>query len=187
MTITPKHKPLSLLALAIIFVMLAMPVYAGGGKVSGDSDDLVSAFEEMHAVVINKAKQGTLPAETANQADELNVELQKYIIQKEAELEILQLDALHGSKAKREAAMAEIVRISAKLERTKMAYLQRMQSLLSSDGTEKPVALPTVASPKKETTAKGTKEDEEGIKWRTKELDFEIEIAPEDITKGDRE
>lgn len=187
MTTTLKHTPLSLLILVVTFVMLTMPVYAGGGKVTGKSDDLVAAFEEMHAVVRNKAKQGVLPAERAAQADELEVELKKYIIQKEAELEILQLDALHGSKAKRETAVDEIVRISAQLERTKMAYLQRMQSLLSSDGSEKPVALPTVAPPNKETAAKGAEEDKEGIKWRTKELDFEIEIAPEDISKGDRE
>jgi hypothetical protein len=85
--------------------------------------------------------------------------------------------------------------ISAERERIKIAYLQRLEALKGGKGAKEGVvpllpvepeqskATPEGAEAGSEKTAK--KENDES--WSIKDLNIEIEIAPEDISTGERE
>ena len=93
-------------------------------------------------------------------ADEIRIGLKEYLIKTEAHLEILQLDVLHGADDQREVALEKVVALAAERERTKMAYLQRLQALNAGN------------QPGEETKRNG------------KLKDIEIEIGPEDVDSG---
>jgi hypothetical protein len=124
--------------------------------------DLVAAFRQMHGEMLAQVQEGTLPADVGAKANELKMALEKYLIKTQAQLQILQLDVLHGADDQREAALKKVVALAAKRERTKMAYLQRLQ------------ALNTASLPGEKTKRNG------------KFKDIEIEIGPENITDGER-
>ena len=125
--------------------------------------DPLGAFEEEYEAITEKVEEGSLPAEALRRAAEIRIGLNKYLIQTEAQLKILRLDLLHGDDYEtRKTALQEILALAAERERTKMAYLQRLQ------------ALNTAHLPDEKTKRNG------------KSKDIEIEIGPEDITEGER-
>ena len=124
--------------------------------------NLFAAFEQMHGEILTRVQEGTLPADVGDEADELKIALEKYLITTQAQLKILQLDVLDGADDQREAALEQVIALAAKRERTKMAYLQRLQ------------ALNIAHLPGEKTTGKG------------KVKDIKIEIVPEDISEGER-
>jgi hypothetical protein len=125
-----------------------------------DPSDLVAAFLQLHGEMLAQVQEGTLPAAVGAKANELKMELEKYLIKTEAELQILQLDVLYGADDKREAALKEVVALAAERERTKMAYLQRLQALNTSH-------------------LSGEKTQRTG-----KFKEIEIEIGPENVDSG---
>ena len=127
-----------------------------------DPGDPFAGFQQLHGEILAQVKKGTLPAAVGAKPNELKMELEKYLIKTEAELQILQLDVLYGAEEKREAALRKVVALAAERERTKMAYLQRLQTLNTSH----------LSSEKTQRTGKYK--------------DIEIEIGPEDITEGER-
>ena len=127
-----------------------------------EPNDLVAAFQQTHGEMLARVKKGTLPADVGTKANELMIALEKYLIKTQAQLKILQLDVLHGADDQREAALKKVVALAAERERTKMAYLQRLQ------------ALNTAHLPGEKTKRNG------------KFKDIEIEIGPENITDGER-
>ena len=149
------------------------------------ADDVLEAFEKTYTEITAQVKKGKLKAEVSSKANDLKLALKKYLIKTDAQLEILQLDVLHGSGEKREASLNKIVAISAERERVKMGYVQRLLTLKGgkSGGKDDMLLLPVVpeqskAAPEKdeaavETTAK--KEDSKGWSWK----EVEIEIGPE--------
>ena len=125
--------------------------------------DPLKTFEEEYNTIKEKVEGGSLPAEVLSRAAEIRIGLKKYLIKTEAKLEILRLDLLHGDDYEaQDAALQEMLVLAAKRERTKMAYLQRLQALntayLSAEKTKR----------------------------NGKFKDIEIEIGPEDITEGER-
>jgi hypothetical protein len=127
-----------------------------------ESRDLVAAFRQMHGEMLARVQEGTLPSAVGAKANELKIALEKYLITTQAQLRILQLDVLYGADDQREAALEKVVELAAERERTKMAYLRRLQ------------ALNTASLPGEKTERNG----------KIKEI--EIEIGPEDITDGER-
>jgi hypothetical protein len=124
--------------------------------------DLVAAFRQMHGEMLAQVQEGTLPADVGAKANELKIALEKYLIKTQAQLQILQLDVLYGAEDKRPAALKKVVALAAERERTKMAYLQRLQALNTAH-------------------LSGEKTKRNG-----KFKDIEIEIGPENITDGER-
>ena len=122
-----------------------------------ESRDLASAFEQTHEEILARVEEGTLPAAVGARANELKIALEKYLIKTQAQLQVLQLDVLYGADDQREAALKKVVALAAERERTKMAYLQRLQ------------ALNTVHSPGLERKRGGEFKD------------IEIEIGPENV------
>ncbi len=125
--------------------------------------DPLGAFEEEYKAINEKVEEGSLPAEALSRAAEIRIGLKKYLIKTESQLEILRLDLLHGDDYEaRQTALQEMLALAAERERTKMAYLQRLQ------------ALNTAHSAGEKTRRNG------------KVKDIEIEIGPEDIADGER-
>ena len=122
--------------------------------------DLVAAFRQMHGEMLARVQEGTLPADVGDKANELKMALEKYLIKSQAQLQILQLDVLHGADDQRPVALKKVVALAAERERTKMAYLQRLQ------------ALNTAHLPGEKTKRNG------------KFKDIEIEIGPENVDSG---
>jgi hypothetical protein len=125
-----------------------------------EPNDLVAAFGQMHGEMLARVKEGTLPADVGAKANELKIALEKYLIKSQAQLKILQLDVLYGAEDQRAAALEKAVALAGERERTKMAYLQRLQALNTSH-------LPG-----------------EKTKRNGKVKDIEIEIGPEDVDSG---
>jgi hypothetical protein len=123
--------------------------------------DPLGAFEEEYKTINEKVAEGSLPAEALSRAAEIRIGLKKYLIKTEAQLEILRLDLLHGDDYEAgQTALQEMLALAAERERTKMAYLQRLQ------------ALNTAHSAGEKTRRKG------------KARDIEIEIGPENVDSG---
>jgi predicted nucleic acid-binding Zn-ribbon protein len=127
-----------------------------------EANDLAAAFEQTHEEILARVKEGTLPADVGAKATELKIALEKYLIKAQAQLQVLQLDVLYGTDEQRQRALKKVVALAAERERTKMAYLQRLQTLNTA-------SLP------------GEKTERNG-----KIKDIEIEIGPERITDGER-
>ncbi len=125
-----------------------------------ESRDLVAAFRLMHGEMLARAQEGTLPADVGARANELKIALEKYLIKTQAQLQVLQLDVLYGTDDQREPALKKVVALAAERERTKMAYLQRLQALNTAH-------LP-----------------DEKIKRGGNFKDIEIEIGPENVDSG---
>ena len=170
MKIIPRSLRFAIPVMAVFLAMISTPGCATDEvSVSGEitnmepeSRDLVAAFRQIHREVLARVQEGTLPAAVGAEANELKIALEKYLIRTQAQLQVLQLDVLYGADEQREAALKKVVALAAERERTKMAYLQRLQ------------ALNTAHLPGEKTKRNG------------KFKDIEIEIGPEDITEGER-
>jgi len=156
------------LVIAVLLTMILTPACATD-QVSVPSEitsmepeprDLVAAFRHMHGEMLAGVQEGTLPADVGAKANELKMALEKYLIRTQAHLQVLQLDVLYGAEDQREAALKKVVELAAERERTKMAYLQRLQ------------ALNTANLPGEKTKRNG------------KFKDIEIEIGPENVDSG---
>ena len=123
--------------------------------------DPLGAFAEEYKAINEKVEEGSLPAEALSRAAEIRIGLKKYLIKTESQLEILRLDLLHGDDYEaRQTALQEMLALAAERERTKMAYLQRLQ------------ALNTAHSAGEKTRRNG------------KVKDIEIDIGPENVDNG---
>ena len=148
-------------------------------------DDLLEAFEKTYTDIAAQVKKGKLKAEVGAKANDLKIALKKYLIKTDAQLEILQLDVLHGAGKNREASLEKMVAISAERERIKMGYLQRLQTLNQgkSGGKGDMLLLPVVPEQREAKLEKNEATPEKGLRveehesWSWK--DIEIEIAPE--------
>ncbi len=149
-----------------------------------ENDILLQSFERTHATVLTLVGQGILPEDARAMADDLMIELRKYLIRTNADQQVLELDILHASTEKREIALKKLMELAAERERTKVQYLQRIQALVSN-GDVKEAAMPPPAVPHSVQSQPGeTEQNKSDKRWRTRDLDIEVEIAPEDMSKG---
>ncbi len=178
----------------ILFLTLLALSGVAMGQSGGEADaaaygegGILDAFEQTYATISEQVKKKNLPLSIGEKADQLKFELDKYLITSEARLKVLKLEVRHEQGDKQIKAIEDIAALSAERERTKMSYLERLKDLAKGAGIEqtKPIS-PAVAASTKKNTEKTTK-DAAGKTWKTKNLDVEIEVAPEDISKGDRE
>jgi hypothetical protein len=152
--------------------------------------------------VTRAAQEGKLPEENGKKADDLWISLQKYMIQMDARIESLKLEAREYEGPRREEALNHLVEAGAEKERALMGYLQALEKLSGRQGTtkpppQKPVEIPdpvNAAKDYEETRKKGPadypdpeKAALETGKKKKKGLDLEIIIEPEDITKEEQD
>ena len=130
-----------------------------------ETTDPLEAFEKEYEAISEKVEEGSLPSMIMSRATAIRMGLKKYLINTEAQLEILRLDVMQGADGQREKALNQIVNLVAEREQTKMAYLQELQALQGGSRTS---------------------EEKTGNKEAGKELNIEIKIAPEHIGDGER-
>lgn len=157
--------------------------------------DLSNAVDETYRMIKERVESGQLTQEDGKKAADLRKEYQRYMIQRQADLQIVKLDILDGTEKEREAALNDHSKIVAEMEHMKIYYLRQFKQIASVS----PVGAPAIKKPQMSTTASrdaksgstSKKSDrlleEREITWNTKDLDIVVEIKPEDITKGDRE
>ncbi len=168
MMIVLRSLRFAILVIAVFLTMILTPACATDQvsvpseitSMGPEPNDLVAAFEQLHGQMLARVKEGTLPADVGAKANELKIALEKYLIKTQAQLEILQLDVLYGADDQRQAALQKVVALAAERERTKIAYLQRLQ------------ALNTAHLPGEKTKGNGEVKD------------IEIEIGPENVDSG---
>lgn len=151
------------------------------------SDDLIEQINQTHTAIIDQVNKEKLPAGVGTKANELRLELKKYLIQSEAKIQILELEILQGADDKREAALKKLMELTAERERVKLDFLQRLKSLMVQSGTAKTGSDQSGMQKPVDTAKKKKEAKETGTKWKTETLDIEIEIAPEDISKGEHD
>lgn len=154
---------------------------------TSDDDIILRTFEQTQAAISAQVRQGAMPEDIAAKANELKIELKTYLIRSEADLQILQVDILHASATERKIALKKLMNLSAERERVKVQYLQRLQSLLPKNDESAATAPLLVAPQSVDSKPQAVGEVPSGTKWRTKDLDIEIEIAPEDISTGEHD
>jgi hypothetical protein len=170
------------LFLTVAVALMAKKAFAG--------DVLLETFKSTHAEIMSKVEEGKLDGEVGLKASELDLGLQKYLIKADAQMEILELDVLHGSVEKRKAALQKIVALSAERERIMMGYLQHLQALTES----KEGLLPLLPVEPEQSTAKeatgeektAKKKQDDGV-WGTissKWKGMEVIIGPENVDNG---
>jgi ABC-type uncharacterized transport system YnjBCD substrate-binding protein len=170
MTIVFRYLWCAILVMAFLLTVIIAPGCATDQvsapaeitSMEAEANDLVAAFRQMHKEMLARVHEGALPANVGAKANELKIALEKYLIKTQAQLNILQLDVLHGAEDQRPAALKKAVELAAERERTTMAYLQRLQVLNTA-------SLPG-----------------EKVKTNGKFKDIEIEIGPENIIDGER-
>ena len=168
MMIVLRSLRFAILVIAVFLTMILTPACATDqvsapaeiNSMEPEPKDLVATFEQMHGEMLARVQEGTLPAAVGAKANELKIALEKYLIKTQAQLEILQLDVLYGADDQRQAALQKVVALAAERERTKIAYLQRLQ------------ALNTAHLPGEKTKGNGEVKD------------IEIEIGPENVDSG---
>ncbi len=149
----------------------------------GTGDIVLQTFDRTRADVMEQVRNGTLPEDAAERADELAIELQKYLIRTEADSEMLKLDVLHAPAAEREASLEKLMDLSAEREREKVKYLRRLQNLLAKADS---AAAPAASFSGTQMSAPAAHEEDRETGQRTRDSNIEIEIAPEDISTGER-
>ena len=186
--ITAPRSVSTTLIRIVFFLALVLPlVFIANQAIAGD--DLVEAFEKAHAEIIAQVNKGKLSAEVGGKANELNIALKKYLIKTDAQLEILQLDVLHGSGGNQEAGLNKMVAISAERERIKMGYLQRLLAL--KGGKSKGGVLPLLPVVPEQSKANPDDDSASAEKTSNKKKDksltykgIQIEIGPENVDSG---
>jgi hypothetical protein len=90
---------------------------------------LTRTFEQEHAAIVDRVRQGDLIEEVGAKADEYKIVLKKYLIDTNAQLKILELDVLHASGETRETALIKMMEPTAERERTQMDYILPLHAL----------------------------------------------------------
>ena len=187
--ITAPRSVSTTLIRIVFFLALVLPlVFIADQAIAGD--DLLEAFGKAYAEIQKQVKKGKLSGEVGTKANELNIALKKYLIKTEAQLEILQLDVLHGSGGNQEAGLNKMVAISAERERIKMGYLQRLLALKGKKSGDKGdmLLLPVVPEQSKANPDDDSARAEKtSNKKKDKSLTYkgiQIEIGPENVDNG---
>lgn len=134
--------------------------------------------------MLARVRQGALSEEAGEQADDLMLEFKKYLVRSAADQQVLELDILHASVEKREVALKKLMDLATDRENTKVDYLLRLQELGSGAGRKHATIPPPPVLPSNSAPPPATTYYQPERLWRIRDLDIEIEIAPEDISKG---
>ena len=183
MITAPRLSSFILIGKVFIPALVIWTMFTASQAAAGD--DLLEAFEKTYTEITAQVKKGKLTDEVGARANELKIALKKYLIKTNAQLEILQLDVLHGSGENRKASLEKMVAISAERERIKMGYLQRLLALKGkkSGGKGDMLLLPVVPEQREAKLEKNKATPETDLRVEEHETwswkDVEIEIAPE--------
>jgi hypothetical protein len=196
-TVAFRKRLFSALLLISTILVFHQAGYAG-------EEPLLQEFQGKYEAVSLAVRQGTLPPDIGSEADDLNLSLKKYLIQSRARIDIYKLEVTHYSGAKQDEALSNLMKETAERERALATYIQRLDQIAGETATgvklelpepkEEALQTPPLPKQKEERETRpavppamdeAEAKEETGIwaprKARIKELDIEIEIAPEDL------
>jgi hypothetical protein len=177
----------------------------GAGRSLSGEEPLLQKFQGKYEGVVLAVRQGLLSPDVGSEADDLNLSLKKYLIQSRARIDTYKLEVTHYSGAKQDEALGNLMKETAERERALLTYIQRLDQIAGEAATgvklelpepkeEALQAPPPLPKQKEERETRPTvppamdeaeAKEETGVwvprKARVKELDIEIEIAPEDL------
>ncbi len=161
---------------ALVFLVLLAA--AGSPAAAGEGSSL-EIFEALHAKVGEEVAAGRLPESVAAAADDLRFELDKELIQSDAEIEILKLEAARYRGERQEKALDRLAAAAAQRERRILSAVRRLERLAGMSVVELP-APEAADAPSADAEAEPAAGDdppaEEEKKWR-----FKITSEPEEF------
>lgn len=95
-------------------------------------------FESFEAEIASAISDGRLPAEVAERAEELRLDLERDLIRIEAEIAVLRLDARRFTGTRQEEAIDQLIREVVRREKRIYDQIQRLEQLVGM-----PVCLPS--------------------------------------------
>jgi hypothetical protein len=193
-----------------LFMIPALCLYADTPlQGSENSSYLLRIFEGKYLEISDRVSQGELPADILVKANRIRAHLKKTFIKYNAEMEMLKVDIIDGTKEESIAALDQMSVLVNDSEQNKVHYLQKLtmlapikpneeasavmpsQEIPAADyfetGGKKQVVtvIKTVeSSPKAE--ADKPKVKKEDI-WETKDVNLRMQLSPADMTQGEIE
>lgn len=178
-----KYKIILILIALLSLCTIAWSVSAASLAIEESTAvNALSEIEDTYESIQQLVDNGDLSSSVGTAAKSIYIEFRKSLIRSDAEAQILDLE--FNAAANADEADWLYFRLSqVKNERdarilTCLGLLQAIENSRSSDVV--PPEPPSLSHQDKAAHPSG-------INWQTRELDIEIEIAPEDITSGDRE
>ncbi|NIS74485.1 MAG: hypothetical protein GTO08_04250, partial [Deltaproteobacteria bacterium] len=161
-----------LIVSAVLTGLFASPSFVKtslGGEVKGAditsphsrTIPLIDTFKALYEEATLAVSEGKLSEEVGEEADDLWISLQKYMIHTDARIETLKLEAREYEGAKQEEALDQLVKVGAERERTLMKYIQALEKLADRQTISKPLSQETGDIPDPE---KAARDFEEGKK-----------------------
>lgn len=165
-----------------IVVLLAVGLAPAPAAGAEQSETLAQVFEARYQQLVQKIKVGALPAETEREAKAIWYALRKDIIALDAEVETLKLEVMAQQGAREEAALEQLGEKISDRERRLMRAIQDLDRLAGKAASPVPAVTAGAGASKP-----AEDNNEPPQKTSIRALDIEIELAPEDLTKGDME
>lgn len=162
-------------------LLLAFSV-ATGHAGAAQPETLAELFEGRYQQLVRQVEAGALPPETKAEAKAIWFALRKDIIALDAEVETLKLDVMSQQGAREEAALERLAEKIREREQRLTRAIQDLDELASEAVSSVPAAAASM-----DVRKSGEAKKENSEKTTIRAFDIEIELAPEDLTKGDME
>ena len=177
----------ALRALFLIFILLSAGRTSMAGQIPKDPG--LYAFEQRHEEVQNKVRSADLSSEAGERAKELRFELNKALIELDARVTTLKLEAAEFDGERQQAALDDLLELGAERQRVIARARHQLETLAGSAGHVPPVT-PVVSELPGDDRLAGGKQT--SVKYDADEIKelrrlIGIELEPEDVTTGEFE
>jgi len=157
---------------------------------NADCADINASIEQTHQQILSAVENGQLSAQIGERANNLRREYKKYLIQKNAQIQILKIDVLEGPAEIRQKTLDDLTQAVSEMEQVKIKYLQQFKQLgggkLIGQSPMKTTETVSMAPPQEPTTPLSKEPNKStGTKWRTVDTDVVIEVQAEDLTNSE--
>ena len=160
---------------------------------NADEQTLLAVFENQYSEIMEAVNKGGLPQETGQKGRALYIQVRKDLINFNARLETLKLEAAEYDGARQQQALKQLVQVSGERERRIVDAIHALEAL-SGKRIDTSTKLAPIA---KEKAAISQTAAQEGTSTTTSQertsttthriLDIEIELGPEDLSKTQME
>ncbi len=153
-------------------------VVAGNAAAAGDPP--LAEFKARYEVVMRAVAEGRLPPAAGSAARELWLALRKYVIQSDARIETLRLDARERRGEEQDRALDALVAEAMERTRAVGEFLNKLERLENQNGTpERPDA--ALSNEPQERASQDRGEPTAGPEDRTRKPVIDVRFEPENI------
>jgi len=174
-----------LLLLAWAFLQPPLPL-AGEIETADTTIDLLAPCQAQYEKIMALTRAGQLPAESGKKARQYWLELRKYMIQSDATLAILRLEAQEKQGATKDDSLAAILRIADERARTLLQYQDNFDRLLTGRQSENQEVISGIPSIGKESDVSSGPAVNPKSESGSASSSITITFDPEDLGDGDQ-